>query len=75
MGIRTKIMWEWELKFHSHGNPAGQPAGAAGYRNGIFSFLELYGNGSGKSLSMATLTLSIIDNGWASDSAREPPLW
>ena len=22
MGIPTEILWEWELKFHSHANPA-----------------------------------------------------
>ena len=25
MGIPTEILWEWELKFHSHGNPAALP--------------------------------------------------
>ena len=24
-GIPTEILWEWELKFHPHGNPAFQP--------------------------------------------------
>ena len=25
VGFPTEILWEWELKFHSHGNPAVRP--------------------------------------------------
>ena len=25
MGIPTEILWEWELKFYSHGNPGDEP--------------------------------------------------